>query len=47
MKRSPLEMIKLMKEKGVKLYPNLSTEERRKVMFIPNEPVISAKKNTK
>jgi predicted HTH domain antitoxin len=47
MKRSPEEMLKLLKEKGVQLYPNLSTEKRRKVMFIINEPEITAKKNTK
>lgn len=40
--KTPLERIKELREKGIVLFPNLSIEAKRCLLYIEDEPIISA-----
>lgn len=42
LRSGPVERIRMMRQNGVKLFPNLTDEERASVMYIENEPIIIA-----
>jgi len=39
---TPLERIKVLKEIGITLFPNLTLEQRRSLMYIEDEPALVA-----
>ena len=40
---TPMQRIAAMRKSGVTLFPNLSKEEKRAVLYIENEPVTGSK----
>ncbi|HEN4882606.1 hypothetical protein [Klebsiella pneumoniae] len=41
---TPMQRIAALRKTGVNLFPNLSKEEKRAVLYIENEPAISAQR---
>ncbi|MCE4113222.1 MULTISPECIES: hypothetical protein [Yersinia pseudotuberculosis complex] len=42
---SPIQRIAALRKTGVTLFPNLSKEEKRAVLYVENEPTVSAQRN--
>lgn len=42
---TPMQRIAAMRKSGVTLFPNLSKEEKRAVLYVENEPAVSAQRN--
>ncbi|WP_181134530.1 hypothetical protein [Pantoea ananatis] len=42
---TPMQRIEALKKSGITLFPHLTQEQKRVVMFIKDEPVISAKRS--
>lgn len=42
LRAGPVKRIKMMRQNGVKLFPNMTDKERAAVMYIENEPIIIA-----
>jgi hypothetical protein len=41
---TPMERLDYMRKHGVTLFPNLSKEEKRAVLYVENEPAVSAQR---
>lgn len=41
---TPMERLDYMRKNGVTLFPNLSKEEKRALLYIGDEPAVSAQK---
>lgn len=41
---TPIQRIAALRKTGVNLFPNLSKEEKRAVLYIDNEPAIGSKR---
>lgn len=41
---TPFERLEHIRKYGVKLFPNLTDEEKREVLFIKDEPIVGAGK---
>lgn len=39
---TPMERLAAMRKDGVTLYPNLSAEDKRAVLYVADEPAVSA-----
>lgn len=42
---TPVQRIVAMRKAGVTLFPNLSNEEKRAVLYVENEPSVAAQKH--
>ncbi|ROR03373.1 hypothetical protein [Erwinia sp. JUb26] len=42
---TPMQRIAAMRKSGITLFPNLSKEEKRAVLYVENEPAVSAQRN--
>lgn len=41
---TPMERLEFMRKHGVTLFPNLSKEEKRALLYVEDEPAVSAQK---
>ncbi|EEN1173810.1 hypothetical protein KW855_004291 [Salmonella enterica] len=41
---TPLQRIEALRKAGVTLFPNLSTEDKRGLLFVENEPAVTAQR---
>jgi len=42
---TPMQRIAALRKTGVTLFPKLSDDEKRSVLYVENEPVVSAQRN--
>ncbi|MGQ6550197.1 hypothetical protein KGP17_27515 (plasmid) [Serratia sp. JSRIV001] len=44
---TPMQRLDAMRKAGVTLYPNLSAEDKRAVLYVENEPTVAAQDTNK
>lgn len=42
---TPMERLAALKKNGVTMFPNLSAEDKRALLYVEDEPAVSAQKN--